>query len=227
MIRKALRRLRSEESGLSLAEVLVSGLLTVAIMAMIGTMLISVAKLTTQSTQTSKSNNVASNVANEVTSVLRVATTLPKAGAILPDPAILDGNPESLTIYSLSNVDPSNPAPVRIKFTISAAPDRNVIEERCTATASGGFWTFGSCASLTTRNLGGAVQTATGSSFFTYYKTDGTPVALTSASSQADRRSVTAIRVYVSIKANGSTNNPAVISNQVVMGNLGLDNTES
>jgi hypothetical protein len=227
MIRTALRRMRSEESGLSLIELLVSGLLTICIMVMIGSMFIQTAKLTTQSTQTSNSNAVASNIANEVTSVLRVATTLPKSGQILPDPAIVDGSPEALTLYSFSNTDPNNPAPVRIKFTISALPDRAVIEERCTATTSGGFWTFGTCASLTTRNLGGIVQPIGGGPLFTYYGANGAQVALVSGSSAADRRKVSSILVYVSVKANGSSTNKAVISNTVVMGNLGLENSES
>jgi Tfp pilus assembly protein PilV len=236
MIRTALRRMRSEESGLSLIELLVSGLLTVCIMVMIGSMFVQTAKLTTQSTQTSRSNAVASNIANEVTSVLRVATTLPKSGQILPEPAILSGDAETLTLYSFSNTDPNNPAPVRIKFTISSLPDRNVIEERCTATSSGGFWTFGACASLTTRNLGGIVQPIGGSvvipgvvseQFFTYYQANGTPILITPTSPSTDRAKVSSIRVYVSVKAPGSTTNKAVISNTVVMGNLGLENSES
>ena len=53
-LRLALRRLRQEESGLSLVELLVSGLLTVAIMAMVGTMFIQTAKITMASTQTTR-----------------------------------------------------------------------------------------------------------------------------------------------------------------------------
>ena len=49
MIRSQLRRLRSDDSGLSLVELLVSGLLTVAILAMIGNMFIQTAKITDDS----------------------------------------------------------------------------------------------------------------------------------------------------------------------------------
>ena len=243
-IRTALRRMRSDDSGLSLAEVLVSGLLTVAIMAMIGTMLVSVAKLTAQSTQTTKSNNVASNIANEVTSVLRVATPKAVSGQIVPSPAVVYAKPESLIIYSLSNVDPANPAnlaPVRVTYSIVDTPTlkRQVLEERCKATIVGGFYTwpdpFGSppcaAANYSKRYLGGAIQawTSLNDQFFAYYTTSGTVIPFDTSGkiSDADLKTVASIRVYVSVKAEGSTNKPAVISNKVVMGNLGLDNTES
>jgi Tfp pilus assembly protein PilW len=234
MIRRTLRRMREDDSGLSLTELLVSGLLTVAIMAMIGTMFIQTAKITANSTQTSKSNNVAANIANEMTSAIRVATTVARSGATTPDPAILDGSRETLTIYALSNTDAAAPAPVRIKFTITPKPGtpalepRAVMEERCTATSAGGFWTFGSCASLTTRSLGGQVTDLTGTidQLFTYYTdTAGTHPILIGADSLTDaqRATVASIRVYVSIKATGSDTKQTVISNLVVLGNLGLE----
>jgi hypothetical protein len=243
IIRRALRRMRSDDSGLSLAEVLVSGLLTVAILAMIGTMLVSVAKLTAQSTQTSKSNNVASNIANAVTSVLRVATPKAVAGQIIPDPAIYSGTRESLIIYSLSDVDPSSPAPVRVTYTIADTPGspRHVFEERCKATVVNGFYTWPApptcaAANYSKRDLGGIVQPVTGTTdqFFTYYSAptatqpNGVEIPIAAGNlSPAQLKTVTSIRAYVSIKADGSENKPAVIANQVVMGNLGLDNTES
>ena len=42
-IRNALKRLRSDQSGLSMAELLVAGILTVIVFAVIGTMFIQVA----------------------------------------------------------------------------------------------------------------------------------------------------------------------------------------
>jgi Tfp pilus assembly protein PilW len=217
------RRMRTDDSGLSLIELLISGLLTIVVMVMVSSMFISMAKITANSTQTSNSNNVAGNIANEITSVVRVATTVAKAGQTLPDPAVVDGSRESLTIYSLSNTSASNPSPVRVKFTIGS--DRTVTEERCTATASGGFWTFGGCA-LTTRNLGGNLTPLTGvnDQFFTYYTVTGAPILIGAGNlTAAQLATVASIRVYVSVRATGSNTKQAVISNKVVLGNLGLD----
>jgi Tfp pilus assembly protein PilV len=227
VIRRVLRRIRSDESGLSLTELLVSSMLTLGILAMVGNMFIQTAAITSQSTQTNNSNNIAANIANEVAATVRVATNLSKSGQALPDPAIVSGSRESLTLYSLSNTDPDNPAPVRVKYTINS--DREVIEERCTGTASGGFWTFGSCASLTTRNLGGAVTALTGvdDQFFTYYTAANQPIVIAAGNLTATQRAtVASIRIYVSVKADGSETKQAVISNTVFMGNLGLDQSE-
>jgi Tfp pilus assembly protein PilW len=223
VIRRVSSRLRAEESGLSLVELLVSGILTVLMLIMASTMFIQTAKITADSTQTSNSKNDASNIANEVTSVLRVATTLAKTGQAIPDPAIVSGSRESLTIYSLSNTSASNPSPVRITFTINA--DRTVTESRCTSSASGGFWVYPGC-TATTRNLGGNLQALTGVSdqLFTYYTANGSPILIGAGTlSAAQRATVTAIRVYVSVKADGANTKQVVISNKVVLGNIGLD----
>lgn len=224
MIRRALRRLRGEEAGLSLAELLVSGLLTIVIMAMIGSMFIQTAKITVNATHVSKSNNVAANIANELTSAIRVATTLPKSGSALPDPAIAEGSREKLVFYSLSNTSATDPSPVRI--TVSVKSDRTLEFERCTGNASGGFWTFGSCSSVEKRNLGGSLSPVAGTDqLFTYYTSNGTAINIGSGSlTAAQRATVAKIKVYVSIQAtSGSATKPAVISNLVVLGNLGLD----
>jgi hypothetical protein len=231
MIRRSLRRLRTDDSGLSLAELLVSGLLTIAIMAMIGTMFIQTAKITVNSTQTSKSNNVTSNIANEITSVLRVATKWPKSGQEIPDPALVEAGKETLTIYSLSNTDPTTLAPVRVKFSIipvdplDQKEDRSLVEERCVATLSSGFWVYGGC-TVTTRNLGGQIQASTGldDQLFRYYTASGAEILVGNGLMGAtDRAKITKINVYVAVKATGSETKTTVISNLVVLGNLGLE----
>jgi Tfp pilus assembly protein PilW len=222
-MRRVSTRLRGEESGLTLVELLVSGLLTVLMLVMASTMFIQTAQITANSTQTSNSNNDASNIANELTSVLRVATTLAKSGQAVPDPAIVSGSRESLTIYSLSNTSASDPSPVRVTFAIGT--DRKITESRCTSTASGGFWTFGGC-TVTTRNLGGNVVLLTGvdDQLFTYYTSTGAPILIGAGTlTAAQRATVASIRVYVSVKAAGSNTEQVVISNKVVLGNIGLD----
>jgi hypothetical protein len=207
------------------------------IMVMAGNMFIQTAKITTQSTQTNKSNNVAADIANEVSSVIRVATNLAVSGQPTPTAAIVPGsNGETLTIYSLSNAtDPANPAAVRVKFSISTATPpagvepRQVMEERCTASSVNGFWVFGSCAT-TTRSLGGIVQAwdnVPAHRFFVYY-TAGNQEVVPGATglTAAQALTVASIKIYVSVKAGGSDTNPAVIENKVFMGNLGLDQSE-
>jgi len=223
VIRRASLRLRDEESGLSLVELLVSALLTIVMLVMASTMFIQTAQITANSTQTSNSNSDASNIANAMTSVVRVATTLAKSGQAIPDPAIVSGSRESLTLYSLSNTSASNPSPVRVTFTIGT--DRKITESRCPSTASAGFWTFGGC-TVTTRDIGGNVVPLTGASdqLFTYYTATGAPILIGAGNlTAAQRATVASIRVYVSVRADGSNTKQVVISNKVVLGNVGLD----
>jgi hypothetical protein len=192
-------------------------------LSMASAMFIQTAQITADSTQTSNSSSDATNIANAVTSVVRVATTLAKSGQAIPDPAIVSGSRESLTIYSLSDTDASNPSPVRVTFTIGT--DRRLVESRCKSTASGGFWTFGGC-TVTSRNIGGNVQALTGTSdqLFTYYTSTGAPILIGAGNlTAAQRATVTSIRIYVSVKADGSNTKQVVISNKVVLGNIGLD----
>jgi hypothetical protein len=155
-----------------------------------------------------------------------VATTLPKSGQALPDPAIVAGTRDGLTIYALSNTNPDTLAPVKVTFSINA--DRTVTESRCVATSSGGFWTFGTCASSSTRRLGGNIMPITGvnDQMFTYLTSTGSPILIGAGSlTAAQRATVAAIVVNVSVKATGSETQQVVVSNKVVLGNLGLDST--
>ncbi len=222
-------RLRDDASGMSLVEVLVSSSLGIVVMAMIATMFIQVTQITSASNQTHNSNDVASNVANELSAVLRVATNLAKNNVATPDPAIVAGTRSSVTIYSLSNTSATSPAPVRVAFTLSAAG--RVTESRCMGVASGAYWTFGSCASSSSRVLGDGILAPTGvtDQLFTYNDVNGTPILLsgggTGSLTTAQRALVASITVTVRAQAPGSESAPVLVENTVVLRNLGLDSS--
>jgi Tfp pilus assembly protein PilW len=232
VIRRISRRLRSEDAGLSLAELLVSALMSLLILAMIGTFFIQTAKLTANSTQTTNSSNDAANIANEITSVIRVATTIPKSGAPTPDAAIVTGKKDSLVIYSLSNTDPATLAPVKVTFEIADPKgdgSRTLKETRCVATSSAGFWNFGGCTPKV-RYLGNNLMPITGASdqLFTYLNATGGVIpfdAATGKIADANLSKVASIVVLVSVRSNGSRTQQVVISNKVVLGNLGLESS--
>lgn len=231
MIRRIARRLRSDDSGLSLAELLVSALLSLLILAMIGTFFIQTAKLTANSTQTTNSSNDAANIANEITSVVRVATTIPKSGQPAPDAAIVTGKKDSLVIYSLSNTDAATLAPVKVTFEIADPKgdgSRTLKETRCIASLSAGFWNFGGC-TPTVRYLGNNLMPITGASdqLFTYLNATGgvIPFDGTGKIASTDLAKVASIVVLVSVRSYGSRTQQVVISNKVVLGNLGLESS--
>lgn len=225
-LREALRR---DDSGLSMTEVLVSMLLTSILLAAAGGMLVQVSKITTSSNQTQNSTKTAANIANGVTSVLRVSTKIAKAGDVMA-PAIVAGTRSSISVYANSNTDPANVGPTRVAFTLDAAG--NVVEDRCVAKPSGTYWTFTSCASTSTRTIGQGViapgvvvKGKTAGQLFTYLDGNGNPIVLSSPTAgltDDQRKSVASIVVEVWVQAPGSKTAASVIKNTVVLRNLGL-----
>jgi Tfp pilus assembly protein PilW len=224
---RTLRRVREDERGLSLTELLITSLLTMVVMALIGSFFIETARLTTVAAQSRETTGVAANIANSLTSVVRMATTLAKSSSEIPDPAIVAGTRSSLTIYSYTNTSATDPAPVRVTFTLDATG--KLTETRCTGTSSSGFWSFSSCASTSTRTLGQGVLAPTGTSdqLFTYRDGSGTPMLIgTGSLSAAQRADVSSILIQVRVKAPGSNVDPVVVTNTVVLRNLGLETSE-
>lgn len=216
-----------EESGLSLAELLIAMMLTSIMLVMVGSFFIQTTKLTASATQLRESTGSAANIANGITSVIGVATTLSKAGSEIPDAAIVAGTRSSLTVYSYANTTASDPAPVKVTFTLDATG--KVTETRCAGTKSAGFWTFGTCSASSTRTLGTGLLAPTGTSdqLFTYRSGSGTEYAIGTGSLTATQRaSVSSIIVTVRVQAEGSSTEPVVIRNTVVLRNLGLETGE-
>lgn len=218
------KRLRSEQSGLSFTEVMVAMLLTLVLFAMVGGMFVQVAKLTTAAGQTRDSNGNASNIANEVNSVVRVATNLAKLNSTVPDTAVVDGTRSSLTVYSLVDTSATAPAPTKVTITLDAAG--KVTETRCTGSLSGNYFTFGSCTATSTRVLGIGVLAPTGvtDQLFTYRDVNDAPIVIGTASLTAAQRAlVSSITVTVRTQPANSTTRPVIVSNTVVLRNIGLD----
>ena len=224
MIGDLRRRLRRDESGLSMTELLVSSMLTLIILVMVGSFFMQTTKLTTVAGQNRTANGISANVANGVTSVLRVAVNLPKLNAATPDPAIVAGTRSSVTVYALSNTSPTTPSPVKVTFTLNGSGV--VTENRCVGTQVSGYWTFGSCVSSTTRTLGTGIVAPTGTSdqLFTYRDANGTPIVIgTGSLTAAQRALVSSIIVIVRAQPAGAGTDIAQIKNTVVLRNLGLD----
>lgn len=223
-IARRFTRLRDDQSGLSMTELLVAAMLTTVMLALVGTMFVQITRLTTVANQTRTSNGVAANMSNSITSVLRVATTRAITGSVIPEAAIVAGTRSSLTVYSYSNTSAANPAPVKMSYALDASG--KLTETRCVGTSSGGFWYFAPCATTSSRVLGTGLLAPTGVSnqLFTYRDANGTPFVIgTGSLSDTQRASVGSITVTVRVRAEGTTTDPVFISSTVVLRNLGLD----
>lgn len=225
MIARLTRRLSAQdaESGLSLTELLVASFLTLLIMAMVGTMFANTAQITSTATQNRNSTSVASNIQTELRTVIGLAVQVPVNGSNVPLPAVSSGTNGKLVIYSLINVtDPTNPAPTRVTLDSGSG---SLVETRCVAKSASGFWSFSSCASTSTRMLGGVITAPSGSQLplFTYLDATGGTLALSAgALPAASLPLVASIMVSVKVLATGSKTPPVYLSSNVGMPNIGL-----
>ena len=226
-IARRVTRLRDEQSGLSMTELLVAAMLTTVMLALVGTMFVQITRLTTAANQGRTSNGVAADMSNSITSVLRVAATRPVTGSVIPEAAIVAGTRSSLTLYSYSNTDGNNPLAVKMaKITYTLNASGALTETRCTGVLTGGFWYFSTCTPSTTRTLGTGLLAPTGvtDQLFTYRDGNGDPYVIgTGSLSDTQRASVGSITVTVRVRAEGTTSDPVIISSTVVLRNLGLD----
>jgi hypothetical protein len=225
MIRRLRVRLETgdAERGLSLTELVVAAALSLLILTMVGTVFAQTAQLTASATQNRNSNTVASNIAGELRTVIALAVQVPVQGSSTPLPAIKSGTAGKLEIYSLIDVtDATNPAPTLVTFDSAGGI---MVESRCVGKATSGFWTFTTCASTSTRKLGGVITapSAGQSPLFSYLNGGGAPVALAAgALPPTSLASVASVTVSVNVLADGSKTAPVYLSSNIGMPNVGL-----
>jgi len=219
-----IRERMKDESGMSFTELLIGMMLTSIMLLMAGSMFVQMTKITTASNQTQNSTRIASSSAKSITDVLGTATNLAVQNSAVPEPAIVAGTSSSVTLYSYTNADPTNPAPTKMTYTLDTTG--KLTETRCTGNASGVYWTFTTCATTLTRTLATTIQNASATVpvLFTYRNADGTAYVIDSSGKLSDtqRKNVSSITVQVTALPAGATGNAAVISNTVVLRNIGL-----
>jgi prepilin-type N-terminal cleavage/methylation domain-containing protein len=214
-----LRNRLAAQDGMSLMELIVAIMVTSIVLAIVGSMFVNVAKITSNSSATTTRTGTAANVMNEISTVIRPAVNNPVAGNDDADPAIVSGTALALTIYSFVDASPAAPAPTKVAFRIDA--QGNVVEDRWTAVASGAFWVF--TGTVFTRTLGGPVQSPAGTDPLFVYLDDLGAVLTpgTSGLTLAQREAVASVRVTVNIANQPTTgSDPIVVVNTFGMPNL-------
>jgi len=214
------------DDGLSLVELLVSMMITGIVLAIVGSLFVNVARITTNSNATTVRNGVASNVMNEVTKVIRTAANNAVLGRTDPDSAIVTATPNTLTLYTFVDTAPALPAPSKVSFRIDTKG--NLVEDRIQGTDSSGFWVF--TGAVRSRTVPGPIQSLTGAgALFVYLDADANPILPTSGSLTAEQRAaVRSIQVTVRIANDPTTgSDPILIVNTVGMPNLELAEREN
>jgi Tfp pilus assembly protein PilV len=214
--------LAEEEAGVTLVEIMVSIFLGLIIMAMVGGFFMQTTKITSSAVQSNTSNGVASNAMQEINSVIRFATKVTISGGYAP-PVVSASSTKLVITANLNVTNPADPAPTQVTFDSSSG---SIVETRCLAQKSGGYWSFSSCASTSSRNLGGPIlaPSAGQSALFSYLDGTGATLALTNGNLPASANtSVSTITVSVKVQSTGMTTlSPVYLSANIAMPNLGF-----
>jgi Tfp pilus assembly protein PilW len=220
------RRLREngDDAGIGLVEMMVASAIGILVLVMVGSMFIQTGKITTTAVQNRNSNAVASNAMQEISNVVRFATQVQKSDGTLI-PAVVSGTTNTLTLYSAVNVTNAvNPAPTRVTFDATSG---SLVETRCVATSSNGYWTFTTCASSSTRKLGGTFigASSVATPLFAYpdpTSTTSPPASLANSAGTLPSTalsSVLSVTVSVNVNANAK-GSPTLIAANVAMPNV-------
>tara|TARA_R110002020_G_scaffold152794_7_gene331268 strand:- start:50605 stop:51312 length:708 start_codon:yes stop_codon:yes gene_type:complete len=133
-------RVRRDERGVTLSELIVTIALMTMLLAMVMTIFITFTR-TFADERSATSNTAGATVAmNELTRVIRAGTPIPKGPSLPNDPVFSYAAANQIVLQAYLDTDAADPEPVKVEFLITS--DRTLVERRWTAIKSGGLFTF-------------------------------------------------------------------------------------
>lgn len=221
------KRMKNDETGIGLVEILVAMLIFGIVLTLVTGMFMSATRVVNTGTSVNTSTKAASLGLNELSRAIRFAASNPVSGQALNDPALVVAKKDLVTVISYLDVDPANPKPVKIAFTIDS--QLRLIEVRYPAyELSKGFWGFKTTAE-STKILTGALIAPTGTEapLFTYLDANNNPLVVpTSGLTSAQLQLVAAVKVSIKLKSDDATaGNPVQFESVIGIPNLGINRT--
>lgn len=233
------RRAATGDRGLSLAELLVTMMVTSLLMVMVVSLMTSVTRAFTRERAATDSTRSASVAMKEITRVVRSGTEIRVSGASLNNPVFLVATRESLVLNSYLDTSAGSPRPIVARFEVTAAGA--LVEKRWNAnTTSGPYWTFVSLPAKPyqalstywtnpayTRTIARGLGTVAGGArpLFQYFDKDGGELVPPGVGvfTESQLRSIAAVRVTVSVQADKTGRaDPVTLQNTVGIPNLGI-----
>jgi Tfp pilus assembly protein PilE len=212
-MRREIIRLRREEDGLTIIEMMV----TLLLMGIVGTIMfasvVSVTQTLTHSQANSDSLDIARVGMNRLAKAVRSGMSIQQNGSS-DLPPLVSMAPNALTVYaSLGTV------PAKVTYSIDA--NRQLVESwYAGVAASSPYWTF----SATPRTEVIARQIpVTAPALFTYLDVNGDPVTNQTSTNVADLALVHAVAITLTIDSNPAKGGgPVTLANTVFMPNQGI-----
>jgi type II secretory pathway pseudopilin PulG len=233
---KALRaragRIRaSRDSGITLAELMVTIVILSIVMVMVIGFFVSASRAFTLNQTVDTNTRTASNAMNEASRMLRAATNNP-VSSTQTDPAFVSATSTSAIFYAFVNLNASTELPVEVSLTINSATNA-LVESQWSATAlAGGLWSFPNPLTVTpksTRTIAGPVLATSsgGPVLFTFYDSSGTAIPLTNgAVPAASLKLIASVQVALTLGTSTSSGKSVSLVNTIGLPNLGIARTQ-
>lgn len=218
----AATRIRDEDDGVTLVELLVAISVTTVVLAMIGGLFFAVTKITRDGLNTRSAVGTAANAMSEIRRVVRQAAANPVAGGTVAPAVAVGSTSSSLTVTSYIDTSTTTYAPTKVAFSVNGAG--YLVEQRTPAPAqANGYWTFNG-ASTSQTLAGPLVTTGAADPLFVYLNSDNDPVTPASGgltAAQASRVFAVTVTTTVANTTSGSAD-PVILRNTVGLLNVSL-----
>lgn len=230
MIRAIRRRVGSvvdpavRDRGISLVELIVAMMIFSILLAMTVGFFSSAGRATTVNRGVDLTTRTASTGLDEMTRIIRGATTNPVLNQQLPDPAFVSAftNANSIRLYSQVNLTSSVAQPVMVQFSVSGS---NLVEQTWQPITTGGYYTFATNPT-TTKVIASPVvlPAAGGPNLFSYIDTTNATIPITGGA-VTNISGIAAVTVSLQTGTANTSARSTLLTNTVGLPNLNIART--
>lgn len=230
---RALARLRREDQGLSLAELIVAMSVTVLLLAMAGAFFASVTRASTTTTGVDSNTRVASTAMREMQRMFRVASNNPVASGVDTQYAFQYASATSVRFFAYINLNSAvDVQPVEVQFTLNASKG-TITETKWNGTATDASKSYFEFPRATTATLGNTptstltlASSVVPTALFTYRDAGGNPLMPGATGlSAADLQSVRSVTVALTVGEREAAK-PSAANNVSLTSTVGMPNLQ-
>ncbi|MEJ8285589.1 hypothetical protein [Curtobacterium citreum] len=230
---RALARLRREDQGLSLAELIVAMSVTVLLLAMAGAFFASVTRASTTTTGVDSNTRVASTAMREMQRMFRVASNNPVASGVDTQYAFQYASATSVRFFAYINLNSAvDVQPVEVQFTLNASKG-TITETKWNGTATDASKSYFEFPRATTATLGNTptstltlASSVVPTALFTYRDAGGNALMPGATGlSDADLQSVRSVTVALTVGEREAAK-PSAANNVSLTSTVGMPNLQ-